>query len=94
MVAWDEGILTDPADHVHHRDENHRNNDPSNLEALSASAHASEHGERSRKTHCSRGHELTEENTHVRRQGFRECRTCIRDRARKYRAKKKQGVCA
>lgn len=33
-----------------------------------------------RKTHCPQGHEYTPENTKVRRQGWRECKTCIRDR--------------
>ena len=42
-----------------------------------------------RKTHCSNGHEYTEANTYIRpdasRGGTRDCRTCIRDRVRKYK---------
>lgn len=32
-----------------------------------------------RKTHCSKGHEYTPENTRVNKQGWRSCRTCHRD---------------
>ncbi len=41
------------------------------------------------KTHCKRGHEFTEENTHWRTPTKRKCRTCGRDHMRLYRAKKK-----
>lgn len=40
----------------------------------------------SAKTHCVHGHEFTPENTHVRKRGSRECRTCMRDRERIRRA--------
>lgn len=30
-------------------------------------------------THCKHGHELTVENTYLRREGWRQCRQCIRD---------------
>ncbi len=43
-------------------------------------------GRNSRKTHCVNGHEFTEANTTVRRDGRRECRMCMRDRARRYRS--------
>lgn len=36
-------------------------------------------GINARKTHCKRGHEFTEDNTYVRPNGDRECRTCKRD---------------
>lgn len=32
-----------------------------------------------RKTHCKNGHEFTEENTIIRREGWRGCRTCSRE---------------
>ena len=43
-----------------------------------------------RKTHCSRGHEYTTENTYLRPAGVsgrRDCRTCIRERVARYQAK-------
>lgn len=43
MVAWDNGILTDVANHVHHIDHDKQNNDPSNLEELTPSEHAQRH---------------------------------------------------
>ena len=40
-----------------------------------------------RKTHCQRGHPFTEENTYrTRKQGWRHCRTCSRQRDRDRRA--------
>lgn len=38
---------------------------------------------------CVHGHEYTEENTYSRAGGRRECRACIYERNRKYRARKK-----
>ena len=35
-----------------------------------------------RKTHCKRGHEYSEENTYVHRDGRRQCRECLRITAR------------
>lgn len=37
----------------------------------------------SRKTHCRRGHPYNEENTRYTEDGWRDCRVCDRDRARK-----------
>lgn len=39
-----------------------------------------------RKTHCKRGHSFDEANTHIDNRGNRSCRTCSRDRMRRYRA--------
>lgn len=39
-----------------------------------------------RKTHCSRGHEFTPENTHLSKQGWRQCRACWTERRRKVAA--------
>lgn len=44
------------------------------------------------KTACIHGHPFDEDNTHVRRRGHRECRTCIRERARAYRARQKDAA--
>lgn len=44
---------------------------------------------RNYKTHCKNGHEYTEENTFVRKQGWKECRTCIRFNQRQARNRKK-----
>src|SRR5690606_18841648 len=38
------------------------------------------------RTHCRRGHPLTDENTYVSPTGARACRTCRRERNRRYRA--------
>jgi hypothetical protein len=38
------------------------------------------------KTHCKQGHPFDDENTHRRANGHRECRVCMRDRSRRYRA--------
>jgi hypothetical protein len=39
-------------------------------------------------THCANGHEYTPENTYTRPTGQRDCRACIRDRARRYKERK------
>lgn len=43
LVAWETFGPFDPSRHVHHIDENKLNNDPSNLEVLTPSAHMTEH---------------------------------------------------
>jgi len=42
-VAWDVGIFTDPSLHIHHKDADKKNNDPSNLEPKTASEHHRDH---------------------------------------------------
>jgi hypothetical protein len=44
------------------------------------------------KTHCKRGHEFTEENTYIRFDGSRECRTCTRERGEERRRVKRQAA--
>ena len=41
-------------------------------------------GAHARATHCIHGHPFTEDNTYVRPQGWRECRTCVRRRLRDF----------
>lgn len=43
LVAWEAFGPFDPRHHVHHKDEDKLNNDPSNLEVLTPSAHRSQH---------------------------------------------------
>jgi hypothetical protein len=38
-----------------------------------------------RKTHCKRGHPLSGENLYVTPQGYRQCRTCINEKSRRWR---------
>lgn len=47
-----------------------------------------------RKTHCNRGHEFTELNTYVNKNGGRVCRTCVRENMRRYRAEKRSAEAA
>lgn len=42
------------------------------------------------KTHCKNGHEFTDENTYVDKNGSRYCRECKREWSKKYREKKKR----
>lgn len=45
------------------------------------------------KTHCVKGHEFTPENTYLRArsgEGRRDCRTCIRERARRYKQRRRE----
>ena len=86
MVAWDLGILTDPSDHVHHRNHDTRDNRPENLEAISAAEHVRLH--HPMVDECVHGHPYTPENTFIRDRGGRECRECMRQRTSRYRARK------
>lgn len=58
---------------VTHQENNRRSDSPS--------------ARRARQTHCKRGHPFTRGNTYVTRRGFRQCRTCLRDRTRARLAK-------
>lgn len=42
-VMWDAGLLTDPADHVHHIDHDKQNNDVINLVVMSSEDHSAHH---------------------------------------------------
>lgn len=44
------------------------------------------------KTHCLRGHPLAGDNLIIRNRGSRECRTCVREKDRLYRERKKAGL--
>jgi hypothetical protein len=41
-----------------------------------------------RKTHCDHGHPFDAGNTYIRPAGHRDCRTCVRDRVRRYKARR------
>lgn len=49
---------------------------PEHLEAVSLSENARRYNQNHRITHCVNGHELTPENTYVRKEGWRMCVTC------------------
>jgi len=77
------GPPTDDTHLVRHLDDNPLNNIPSNLAYGTTKDNSSDrwrNGKAQLKTHCKRGHEFTDENTHVSRtrKGWlvRKCRTC------------------
>lgn len=84
LVLWEAGRL-EPGQVAHHRNGVKADNRLENLEALSRSEHSAEHAA-DRPTHCVHGHGYTEANSHYRKNGNRECRTCMRDRMRRRRA--------
>lgn len=44
-------------------------------------------------THCRRGnHEYTSENTYIRTDGYRDCRTCMREHDRKYKESNREKI--
>lgn len=40
-------------------------------------------------TRCAKGHEFSSDNTYIRASGRRDCRACIRDRAKRYKARRR-----
>jgi hypothetical protein len=66
---------------------------PSHLQTVTNRANLLRGGtlaaENATKTHCDHGHEFTPENTFLRKHGKRECRECMRQRARDYYHAKK-----
>lgn len=96
LVAYEAGLLTDPACHVHHKDGDKLNNVLRNLEVLTASDHHREHSDgggpawQRAKTHCPQGHPYDTENTFWRNDGNgRKCRACMREQARRRNAKRR-----
>lgn len=61
---------------------------PAHLEIVSREEHVALRWGRRERGHCRYGHPLDEHNAYVRAQGHVECRTCIRESARRYRARK------
>lgn len=92
-IAYEQSIGHIPDGwHVDHVCFTRRCVNPDHLRVLSAEDNRSR--QRSAlKTHCLNGHEFTPDNTYLRprryREGVRDCRACIRERARKYAAKKR-----
>jgi hypothetical protein len=82
---------------VRHLDGNPANNSLANLAYGTAAENkqdAIRHGTQGQRwTHCIRGHEFTDENTYISRKGRQQCRTCMRQRNRAWRASR-QGVAA
>ena len=56
---------------------------PEHLEPVTLSENI-RRGAAATKTHCVNGHPYNEANTYIRPTGQRDCRTCIRERARRY----------
>lgn len=88
-VAWDAGLLTDPANHVHHKNHDKTDNRLENLEVLTPGEHGGRHVptagppiENAKKTHCVHGHELSPENIYESQLPHRVCKLCARRRAR------------
>lgn len=74
-----------PGDDVHHTCRVALCIEPAHLVAIPAPEHDG-HAQRD-KTHCPNGHEYDERNTYVRRNGWRGCRRCHRDRERARKAR-------
>lgn len=97
-VAWE--LTYGPISPGLHLDHLCRNRSCVNPEHLEPVSHAENvlRGEgitavNARKTHCKRGHELTEENTYRRRdRNTRACIKCQRDAVRKFRGRQKEEV--
>lgn len=79
-VAWDAGILTSREQHVHHVNGDPSDNRPGNLQALSHSEHAAEHGRRRKLTPDQR--RAKDRARYWRRHEVRICHVCGRRYAR------------
>jgi hypothetical protein len=64
--------------------------DPAHYLPLCHSCHRKLDRKAPLKTHCPQGHPYDEANTHWRRSGWRDCRACNRERARRNALKSKQ----
>lgn len=60
---------------------------PAHLEPVTIQENLRRRDAANRRATCVNGHEWTPANTHVRVRGSRECRLCMRDRTRAYRAR-------
>lgn len=45
-----------------------------------------------RRLFCANGHEMTEANTYVRRDGYQRCRACLLDSRRRWRLRQKEAA--
>jgi hypothetical protein len=85
-----------PGEIAHHRDENPRNNDPSNIEVLASQAeHASLHftgKKRPARLVCKEGHPLSGDNVRLDSRGFRRCVACIRTYDNAWKKSRRQEV--
>lgn len=63
---------------------------PDHLEAVTHGENLRRIAERNPRTHCSRDHELTPDNTFVNSRGRRECRTCRSANQKAYRESRKK----
>ena len=78
---------------VHHVDGDELNNALENLMCVTPAEHRAIHGaeQQSRRTHCKRGHEFTEENIYLNLRGNRQCLICKRAADRRRRVAKHFG---
>lgn len=81
-LAW-KGPL-EPYQHVDHLCNNTRCINPEHLEAVTHQENV-RRGSKARQTHCIHGHEFSEVNTYIKRNGTRSCRACNRIRMAQYR---------
>jgi len=83
------------AHHVHHICRRRACVNPLHLLSVDPYDHEKlDEGRNSAKTHCKYGHLLDDANTYYRRDrpGQRQCRNCVRDATRRYRAKKRMAA--